>query len=251
MMFSLDGKVAVVTGGNGGIGLGMANALAEAGAKVVIIGRNAEKTGAAGQGLRDKGHDVLDIVADISSEAQAQKAIDDAAAHFGRLDILVNNAGSFVYETAAGATLESWNGQIANNLTCAFICARAAYPHLVAAGGGKVINVGSLASVRGQSHGAAYTAAKGGILQLSQALAVEWGPQNIQVNCVLPGFTDTDLSAIATDELRVQVSRRTPARRWATPDDFKGIAVFLASAASDFITGTAIAVDGGYSVQMF
>jgi 2-deoxy-D-gluconate 3-dehydrogenase len=175
-----------------------------------------------------------------------------AVARFGRLDILVNNAGTNIRKRPEEYALDEWHTVIETNLTSAFMCAQAAYPAMVKAGGGKIINIGSMMSIFGASFTAPYAASKGGIVQLTKALATAWAKDRIQVNAVLPGWIDTDLTRRARKDiegLHERVLARTPAGRWGVPEDHAGIAVFLASAASDFVTGTAIAVDGGYSVQ--
>jgi 2-deoxy-D-gluconate 3-dehydrogenase len=169
----------------------------------------------------------------------------------GRVDILVNNAGTNVRKQPQEYTLEEYNTVLETNLTSAFLCSQAAYPEMKRAGGGKIINTGSMMSIFGAPFAAPYAASKGGIVQLTKALATAWAKDNIQVNAVLPGWIDTDLTRQARQQvagLHDRVVARTPAGRWGIPEDHAGIAVFLASAASDFVTGTAIPVDGGYSV---
>jgi len=250
-MFDLKGKVALVTGGNGGIGLGMAKGLAEAGARVVIAARNPQKSAAAVAALKALGSDSFALAADVTDEDAVQALFDAAAARCGRLDILVNNAGSTVRKPVDQLSLAEWHQVMDTNLTSAFLCCRAAHPHLKAAGGGKIINIGSMMSIFGAPYAPAYGASKGGIVQLSRAMATSWAADGIQVNAVLPGWIQTEL----TDGARAQVPglservvARTAAGRWGKPEDLAGIAVFLASAASDFVTGTAIPVDGGYSI---
>ncbi|HWE79283.1 MAG TPA: glucose 1-dehydrogenase [Pseudolabrys sp.] len=249
--FDLTQRVAFVTGGNGGIGLGMARGLAEAGATVVIAGRNETKAEAALRELRALGE--ADFVAlDVLDDASCRKAIDDTAARFGRLDVLVNNAGTTVRKQPQDLTPAEWRRVMDTNLTSAFVCAQAAYPHMKRGGGGKIINIGSMMSIFASSYAAPYSASKGGIVQMARTLAVAWATDNIQVNCILPGWIDTDLTKTARAQvpgLNERVLERTPTGRWGAPADFAGIAVFLASRASDFITGTAIPVDGGFSVQ--
>ena len=245
--FDLSGKVAVVTGGNGGIGLGMARGLVAAGAKVVVAGRNAHKSAAA---AREIG--AIAIEADVLKEADCRALAKKAVAQCGRLDILVNNAGINIRKQPQEYTLEEWHRVMDTNLTSAFACSQAAYPEMVKAGGGKVINIGSMMSIFGASFTTPYAASKGGIVQMTRAMACAWAKDNIQVNAVLPGWIDTDLTRGARKDvagLHESVLARTPARRWGDPADFAGIAVFLASAASDFLTGAAIPVDGGYSIQ--
>jgi 2-dehydro-3-deoxy-D-gluconate 5-dehydrogenase len=251
-LFDLGGRVAVVTGGNGGIGLGMAQGLAEAGAAVIIAGRDEAKSAAAVKKLTAAGAKAAAIAVDVTSAESCRALIAAAAKKFGRLDILVNNAGTNIRKQPEEYSLEEWHTVIATNLTSAFVCAQAAYPEMVKAGAGKIINIGSMMSIFGASFAAPYAASKGGMVQMTRALATAWAKDNIQVNAVLPGWIDTDLTRKAraqVDGLHDRVLARTPAGRWGTPADHAGIAVFLASAASDFVTGTAIPVDGGYSVQ--
>jgi 2-deoxy-D-gluconate 3-dehydrogenase len=252
-MFDLKGRVAIVTGGNGGIGLGMARGLAKAGARVVVAARNEEKSAAAVRELKALGSDALALAVDVTDEAAVQVMAATAAQRCGRIDILVNNAGINIRKPAHEMALAEWKEVIDTNLGSAFLCARAVYPHMKRAGGGKIVNIGSMLSIFGASFAPAYGASKGGLVQLSKSLAVAWAPDNIQVNAVLPGWIDTDLTRKARQQLQglnERVLARTPAARWGAAGDFEGIAVFLASAASDFVTGTAIPVDGGYSTQI-
>ena len=171
---------------------------------------------------------------------------------FGRLDILVNNAGTNIRKPPHEVSLAEWRHVLDTNLTSAYLCSHAAYPAMKAAGYGKIINIGSMMSLFGAPYATPYAASKGGIVQMSRALATAWAKDNIQVNAVLPGWIDTDLTRRAREQvegLHQRVEARTPAGRWGKPADMGGIAVFLCSPASDFITGTAIPVDGGYSVQ--
>src|SRR5438477_10915605 len=248
-LFDLKGKAALVTGGNGGIGLGMALGLANAGAKVAIAGRDAEKNAAA---VKQLGAGAIALAADVTDERACRGMVDQAAAKLGRLDILVNNAGINIRKRPEEYTLEEWHRVLESNLTSAFVAAQAAYPHMQRAGAGKIVNIGSMMSLFGASFAAPYGASKGGIVQLTRSLACAWAKDNIQVNAVLPGWIDTALTRRAREEvsgLHERVLARTPAGRWGEPADLAGISVFLSSAASDFITGTAIPVDGGYSVQ--
>lgn len=251
-MFDLSGRVAIVTGGNGGIGLGMARGLARAGARVVVAARNQEKSRAAVRELEQLGGAALALPVDVTVEASVAGLVEDTVARCGRLDVLVNNAGVNIRKPAHELSVAEWHRVVDTNLTSAFLCARAAHPRLKAGGGGKIINVGSMLSIFGASFAPAYGASKGGIVQLTKSLASAWARDGIQVNAVLPGWIDTDLTAQARREvpgLHDAVLRRTPAGRWGVIDDLAGIAVFLASPASAFITGAAITVDGGYSIQ--
>ncbi len=251
-MFDLTGKIALVTGGNGGIGLGMARGLGAAGATLVIAGRNAEKSAAALRELQALGCRAEAVAADVTDEAVVQRLFADLGERHGRLDILVNNAGSTVRKPPEQLTLEEWRAVMDVNLTSAFLCCRAAHPLMAAAGGGKIVNVGSMLSIFGAPYAAVYGASKGGIVQFTRSIATAWAKDNIQANAVLPGWIDTELTRGAREQvpgLHERVLARTPAGRWGQPADLAGIAVFLASRASDFVTGTAIPVDGGYSVS--
>ena len=249
-LFSLAGRVAVVTGGNGGIGLGMASGLAKAGAQVVVAGRDAAKSAAAVAALRAAGGRADALTVDVTDAVSVEGLVAQTLTRFGRLDILVNNAGINIRKPAQDLALAEWHAVLETNLTSTFLCAQAAYAPMKAGGGGKIVNIGSMMSIFGASFAPAYGASKGGVVQLTKSLAIAWAGENIQVNAILPGWIDTALTRRARAEvpgLNERVLARTPAARWGRIDDFEGIAVFLASAASDFLTGAAIAVDGGYS----
>jgi 2-deoxy-D-gluconate 3-dehydrogenase len=251
-MFDLSGKVAVVTGGNGGIGLGMARGLAAAGATVVIAGRNMEKSHKAVAEIEASGNAASAVEVDVTSEASVAAMVEATLSAHQRLDILVNNAGTNIRLQPHELSLADWHTVLDTNLTSAFLCSNAAYPAMKRQGGGKIINIGSMMSIFGASFVAAYGASKGGIVQFTRALAAAWARDNIQANAVLPGWIDTALTRRAREQiagLNENVLRRTPAGRWGEIGDMAGIAVFLASPASDFVTGTAIPVDGGYSIQ--
>ncbi|MCI0545848.1 MAG: glucose 1-dehydrogenase [Candidatus Rokubacteria bacterium] len=251
-MFDLKGRVAVVTGGNGGIGLGMARGLAGAGASIVVAGRQAEKSRRAVAELEALGAPAIAVEADVSQEPAVAAMIRSTVDRFGRLDILVNNAGINIRKPPHELSLAEWRQVIDVNLTSAFLASRDAYPVMKRNGGGKIINIGSMMSIFGAPFVTAYGPSKGGIVQLTRALASAWARDNIQVNAVLPGWIDTDLTRRGRAEvagLHERVLARTPAGRWGSIDDMAGIAVFLASPASDFVTGTAIPVDGGFSIQ--
>jgi 2-dehydro-3-deoxy-D-gluconate 5-dehydrogenase len=251
--FDLNGRVAIVTGGNGGIGLAMAKGLAEAGASVLLAGRSVEKNERAVDEIAAAGGQAGSMVADLLDEGSAGRLVGEALSWYGRVDILVNNAGINIRKRPEEYSLAEWHEVLDSNLTSAFLCAKAAYPEFKARGGGKVINTGSMTSLFGGTYMAPYGASKGGIMQLTRALAVAWAPDNIQVNAILPGWIDTALTQRARAEvagLNERVLARTPAARWGVPADLAGIAVFLASSASDFVTGAAIPVDGGYSASI-
>ncbi len=249
-LFDLTGRVALITGGNGGIGLGMAKGLAQAGASVVIAGRQKDKNAAAVKEIEALGAKAAAVEVDVTKEASAKAMVADAVARFGRLDILVNNAGINIRKQPQDYTEAEWHQVLDINLTGAFLCTHAAYPEMKKAGGGKIINIGSMMSIFGAPFAMVYAASKGGIVQMTKAVATAWAKDNIQANAILPGWIDTDLTRSARQQvqgLHERVLARTPAGRWGNPDDFAGTAVFLASPASDFVTGTSIVVDGGYS----
>jgi 2-deoxy-D-gluconate 3-dehydrogenase len=251
-LFDLKGRVAAVTGGNGGIGLGMAKGMAAAGASVAVVGRNKAKSEKAIKELQALGGKAEFIEFDALDEKSCKEAVDRVAQKFGRLDILVNNAGTTVRKQPQDLTTADWNLVMTTNLTSAFQCSQAAYPHMKKLGAGKIINIGSMMTLFGAAYAAPYAASKGGIVQMTRAMATAWAKDNIQVNSILPGWIDTDLTRAAREQvagLNERVLARTPAARWGAPDDFAGIAVFLASAASGFVSGAAIPIDGGYSIQ--
>ena len=252
-MFSLDGKAAIVTGGNGGIGKGIARGLAGAGANIIIGARNEAKTADAVAEIKgDFGVEVLGVKVDVRQEGENHVMVKQALDTFGRIDILVCNAGIGIHKLPQEMSVDEWDENVEINLRGLFIAAKAVYAAMKEAGGGKIISIGSMTSIFGVGALPAYGASKGGILQLTRSLAVAWAGDNIQVNCILPGWINTDLSAGGKRDipgLEEGVIARTPAGRWGDPIDLAGTAVFLASPASDFVTGVAIPVDGGYSVR--
>jgi 2-dehydro-3-deoxy-D-gluconate 5-dehydrogenase len=250
--FDLSGKVAIVTGGNGGIGLGIARGLADAGADIAVVGRNDAKSSAAVADLKARGVKAIAVATDVTDKVAVAAMVARAASELGRVDILVNNAGINIRKPPHMLELEEWGSVIDTNLTSAFLCSKAVYPAMKQAGGGKIINIGSMMSIFGASFAPAYAASKGGIVQFTRSCACAWAADNIQANAILPGWIDTDLTKRAREQidgLHDRVLARTPAARWGAIDDFAGIAVFLASPASDFVTGTAIPVDGGFSIM--
>ena len=248
-LFDLSGKVAIVTGGNGGIGLGMARGLHDAGATVVLSGRNAGKGEKAAKELGGK---TVFIVADVTKKAECERLVHETVQRFGRLDILVNNAGIAIRKQPQEYSEEEWHRVIDTNMTSAFLMCQAAHPAMVKAGGGKIINIGSMMTIFGAPHAAPYAASKGGIVQYTRAIATAWAKDNIQANAVLPGWIDTELTKGAREQvpgLNEMVLSRTPAARWGHPNDLSSVAVFLAAPGSGFVTGTAIPIDGGFSVR--
>lgn len=252
-MFDLSGKIAVVTGGNGGIGLGMAKGLAQAGAHLAIVGRNTEKNANAVAEIEKMGGKAMSVVCDVCDADAVSKMVETIVAELGAIHILVNNAGTSVRKRPEDLTEEDWHYVLDTNLTSSFLCSKACYPELKKAGGGKILNNGSMLSIFGSPWGSAYGASKGGIMQFTRSQAVAWAADNIQVNCFLPGWINTELTKKAREqvpELNDKILSRSPGGRWGEPEDLAGLAVFLASPASDFLTGTAIPIDGGFSIAI-
>ena len=251
-LFDLSGRVAVVTGGNGGIGLGMAEGLAMAGAAVVIAARDPKKSEAAVAKLASTGAPSGFIAFDVADPNSCRAMVRQVVERFDRLDVLVNNAGMSIRKPPEAYEDAEWRQVLDTNLNGAFVCCQAAYMPMKRQGGGKIINIGSMMSIFGGAYAAAYSTSKGGIVQMTKSLSTAWAKDNIQVNAVLPGWIDTALTRRAREQvpgLNERILGRTPAGRWGVPGDLAGIAVFLAAAASDFVTGAAIPVDGGYSAE--
>ena len=250
--FDLSGRVAIVTGGNGGLGLGMARGLAQAGATIAIAARDAAKSKRAEAELSGAGFRCRFYPLQASSKASCTQMVEAVVGDFGRCDILINNAGTTRRKRPEQISEEDWREVLDVNLSGAMFCAQAAYPHMKAAGRGKIVNIGSMYSLFGAPLVAPYGASKGGLLALTRSLAAAWAADNIQVNAILPGWINSDLTRSAREQiegLHNIVMSRTPAGRWGEPGDLAGAAVFLASAASDFVTGVALPVDGGFSVR--
>ena len=250
-LFDLTDKVAIVTGGNGGIGLGIALGLAQAGAKIAILGRNTTKSEAAAAEVHAQtGVETLVVTADVSNAYDIERGSDEILKRFGRADILFNNAGINIRRPPHEMTLVEWNEVLNANLTSAFLMSKAVYPAMKRQGAGKIVNIGSMTSIFGASFAPAYATSKGGIVQLTKSLALSWAPDHIQVNAILPGWFDTELTEKAREQipgLHERVLARIAQGRWAKPADMAGTAIWLASAASDYVTGIAVPVDGGYT----
>lgn len=254
-IFDLTGKVAIVTGGNGGLGLGIARGLANAGADVAIVGRNEDKLKIAVDNLKDIGPKILPVCADVSKEEDVNRMVAETVAELGRVDILVNNAAISFGVRPELMTLEQWQSVIDIDLTAIFLTAKACYPEFIKAGGGKIINIGSaITAAGGHPKLVHYAAAKGGMDHMTQSLARAWGPKNVQVNCVLPGLVDSEMMPCEGPNKRSSaveyVVKKSAVKRYGIPDDFQGISVFLASEASSFITGSIIVADGGLSLAI-
>lgn len=253
-LFSLKNKVAIVTGGNGGIGYGIACGLASVGGSIVIAARNPSKTAKVAEHIRNEyGAKVLELGVDVSQENQITSMVEKTLDCFGRIDVLVNNAGINIRKMPQDLTSAEYDEVLEVNLRSAFLCSKAVYPAMKEVGSGKIINIGSMTSLFGGGKLMAYGTSKGGIVAMTRALAVAWATDNIQVNAILPGWIDTDLTRRARVELEglnERVLSRTPVGRWGQPEDLQGSAIYLATAASNFVTGVALPVDGGYSVSI-
>jgi 2-deoxy-D-gluconate 3-dehydrogenase len=246
-LFSLAGRTALVTGGNGGLGRAVALGLRNAGAQVAVTGRQPEKNDAIG---RELGDPTAVFTLDVRDEDAVERTIAQVTERFGRLDILINNAGLFRGGSVLTLTREDWDAVLASHVTGSFLCARHAARQMIAqGGGGKIVNIGSIYSLFGTPDFADYGTAKAAIVGLTRAMAIELAPHRIQVNALLPGWYETDLTrGMPATPLGEQIRRKTPAGRWGVPEDLVGTAIFLSSAASDFVTGVQLPVDGGYSV---
>jgi 2-dehydro-3-deoxy-D-gluconate 5-dehydrogenase len=250
-LFDLTGRVAVVTGGNGGIGRGIALGLAEAGAAVAVLGRNDEKNQRVLSELKAIGVRSIAVKVDVTNRASLEPAINKVERELGGIDILVNNAGNV---SLSGGVLqekpEDWDNVIETQLNAVFLLSKLAAGSMLNRKGGKIINIGSMYSFFGSGLIPSYSAAKGAIVQLTKSMAIELAPHNIQVNAIAPGWIETDMTApVHTMPLNDEILARTPAGRWGQPEEIAGTAVYLASRASDFVTGATIRVDGGYSVR--
>jgi gluconate 5-dehydrogenase len=250
--FDLTGKVALVTGATRGLGYAMAKGLAEAGATVVLNGRNAEALARPVEALAQSGARASACVFDVTDRDGVRAGIGAIEAQHGRLDILINNAGIQRRQALVDFRQEDWDAVIATNLTAPFLVAQAALPGMIARRSGKIIHIASLMSELARPTVVPYTAAKGGVRQLTRGMAVELAPHNIQVNAIAPGYFATEMNRALIDnaEFNAWVCKRTPAGRWGEPAEIAGLAVFLSSAAADYITGQMLVIDGGMSVAL-
>jgi len=250
-LFDLKGKVALITGGNGGLGLGMALGLAGAGADIAVAARNPDKTSDAIKQIENIGARAISVPTDVTQELEIESMVSLTLQQFGHIDILVNNSGVTMRKEPEDLTGDEWDHVLNVNLRACFLASKTVYPHMRDQGSGKIINIGSMTSIfGGGGSGAPYSSSKGGIVQLSKSLAVAWAKDNIQSNAILPGWFTTELTAAIPERQKERyqlISSRIPAGRWGEPDELAGVAVFLASPASDYVTGSVIAVDGGYS----
>jgi 2-deoxy-D-gluconate 3-dehydrogenase len=248
--FDLTGRVALVTGGNGGLGRSMALGFARAGASVAIVGRNAEKNRGVLAELEAVGVRALALQADVTNDGQRDGAFVQVEETLGPVHILVNNAGTGVVKPVLAESREGWEEVLDLNLTAMFLLSKTAAGSMVRRKAGKIINIASMYALFGSGLVPAYSASKGAVVQLTKSMAIEFAPHHIQVNAIAPGYFETELTApLKSLPLYNEVVERTPAGRWGDPDECAGAAVFLAASASDFVTGTTLVVDGGYSIS--
>jgi gluconate 5-dehydrogenase len=250
--FDLSGKIALVTGAYRGLGFAIAQGLAQAGATVVLNGRRPDELAAAAKTLTDAGHRATTSVFDVTDGDAVRSAVAAVETLHGRLDILVNNAGIQRRNALVDFTQQDWDDIIATNLTAPYLVSQAALRGMIARRSGKIIHIASLMSDLARPTVVPYTAAKGGVRQLTRGMAVELAPHNIQVNAIAPGYFATEMNRALIDnvEFNAWVCKRTPAGRWGQPDELAGLAVFLASGASDYMTGQMLVMDGGMSVAL-
>ena len=247
-LFDLTGRVALVTGGNGGIGRAIALGFAEAGASVAVLGRSREKNEKALAELKAIGVRALAIEADITDRAQIEPSVARVAQELGSVDILVNNAGIGLIKPALEIPVEEWDQVLAINLTACFLMSQAAGRRMARRKMGKIINISSIYGLFGNAVAPSYSATKGALINLTKSMAIELAPVNVQVNAIVPGYFHTELTARFKDlPFYEEVIKRVPAGRWGEPEELAGAAIFLASRASDFVTGTSVVVDGGFA----
>ena len=250
--FDLSGRVALVTGAHRGLGFAIAQGLARAGATVVLNGRTEETLAAAAQSLEAQGYCVGTAIFDVTDREAARAAVATIEHTRGHLDILFNNAGIQRRHPFADFPQEDWDALIATNLTAPFIVSQAVLAGMMARKRGKIVHIASLLSELARPSVVPYAAAKGGVRQLTRGMAVELAPHNIQVNAIAPGYFATEMNRALIDnaEFNDWVCKRTPAGRWGQPDELAGLAVFLASSASDYVSGQMIVIDGAMSVAL-
>jgi 2-deoxy-D-gluconate 3-dehydrogenase len=245
--FNLEGKVAVVTGSGRGLGKAIAVSLAQAGADVVVTARSLDQVEETAVEIGKLGRNCLAVQADVTSSEDVDALILKTVERFGRLDILINNVGMAIVKDLMNTSPQDWQKQMDTNLTSVYLCCRAAGKHMLEKGSGKIVNVATVAGVRGKWQMCGYGASKAGVIQLTKTLAVEWARNNVMVNCIVPGifYTSATKSALDNEKLHNIRIRKVPLKRIGMPEEVGPLAVFLSSEASDFITGTVIPIDGG------
>ena len=249
-LFDLTGRVAVVTGGNGGIGRSIALGLAQAGAAVAVLARNEEKNQRVISEIQELGVAALAVKVDVSVREELRPALAKVEEALAPVSILVNNAGIAFIVGVLDETPEDWDKVIETDLNACFLISKLAAKSMVKQGQGKIINIVSMYSFFGSALVPSYSAAKGALIQLTKSMAIELAPFGIQVNAIAPGWIETDMTApLKPSPLYQEIITRTPAGRWGNPDELSGTAVYLASRASNFVTGATICVDGGYAIR--
>jgi len=248
--FDLTGRTAVVTGSTRGLGRAFAQALAEAGANVVIVGRDASEAVAVSEEIRTLGVASLGVAADVTSRDDVERLLEQTVNEFGRADILVNNAGVCIHKPAVDVTDDEWRYVMGVNVDGLWIASQVFGRHMIANGGGSMINIGSMSAsiVNRPQWQPAYNASKAAVHHLTRSLAAEWAPHNVRVNALAPGYMHTDMSPIDDPQFQRYWIEDTPQQRAGEPDELGGAVVFLASSASSFMTGSVLTIDGGYSV---
>lgn len=248
--FSLEGKKALITGGNRGLGFAFTQALADAGASVAFVGRGDDANKAAVTRLGELGIEAHAIGADLTNDADVQRSVDEAISALGGLDIVVNNAGTCVHNPAWDATDDEWASVFDLNVRALWKVSVAAGRHLRANGGGSIVNIGSISAmiVNRPQMQAPYNASKAAVHQLTKSLAAEWAPDNIRVNAVAPGYTKTEMAPVDRPDLRRMWIEDAPQQRYAMPEEIAPTVVYLCSPAADFVTGSVVTIDGGYTI---